>query len=116
VEGNVPERGAAVFICILRISKYMKNLSVENFNQPVVIALENLHKSKEGSILLNFKGKRFIIMNEEDFQGWYETAYLLSSLKNKKILKKSIEEPIERCKDLNGILKKLENKTNFLNG
>ena len=39
---------------------------------------------------------------------WCETGYLLSSSKNAEILQKSLEEPVDECRDLEDILIELE--------
>ncbi len=67
--------------------------------------LSNL-KIKKKVIVKN--GKRFVIIPEAKYRSLIETMYLLSSPKNKKRLKESLNEPIENCQEFNNIIDELE--------
>lgn len=59
--------------------------------------------------MLNLGGqKKFVILKEEDYRGWVETAYLFSSKKNAQVLQEALDEPLEKCKDLEDVLKDLD--------
>lgn len=86
----------------------METIFAKQLNQEVLDALNKLDKTKGQIVLINTDGEKFVILKEEDFQGWRETAYLLSSSKNAKVLKEALEEPLEECKNLEDILDELD--------
>ncbi len=86
----------------------METIFAKQLNREVLDALNKLDKTKGQIILINADGEKFVILKEEDFQGWRETAYLLSSSKNAKLLKEALEEPLEECKNLEDVLDELD--------
>jgi PHD/YefM family antitoxin component YafN of YafNO toxin-antitoxin module len=86
--------------------QFMLNISAQKLDQYIIKALNILGKEKEESILINLNGKKFVIIREEDFKSWNETSFLFSSKKNAEILKKSLKEPIDKCRDLDDIYDK----------
>ena len=90
-------------------AKFMITISSGQLNKTILDALDKLNKTEEESIIINSNGEKFVILKEKDYLSWYETAYLLSSLKNAEILKKALEEPLNECKDLEDVIKELGN-------
>ncbi len=86
----------------------MKVISAKQLNQEVLDALDELDKTGEEPILISSRGQKFVVMKEENYRGWRETAYLLSSLKNSEVLQKALEEPLDKCRDLEDVLKELD--------
>jgi len=86
----------------------MKPIFAEQLNKQVLNALDSLERSGKEPILINSRGQRFVVLKEKDYRGWRETAYLLSSSKNSKILQEAIAEPLEKCRDLKDVLNELE--------
>ncbi|MFH1562101.1 MAG: hypothetical protein ABIF11_01590 [Nitrospirota bacterium] len=86
----------------------MKAIFAEQLNNQVLNALDDLERSGKEPILMNSRGQRFVILKEEDYCGWRETAYLLSSSKNSKVLYEALAEPLEKCRDLKDVLNELE--------
>ncbi|MCL0065798.1 type II toxin-antitoxin system Phd/YefM family antitoxin [Dehalococcoidia bacterium] len=85
----------------------MKTIFAEQLGQEVRRALDDLAGKGEEPILLNSKGQRFVILKEEDYRGWIETAHLLSSPKNSQVLQEALTEPLDRCRDVKDILDEL---------
>ena len=73
----------------------MKTISAEQLTPEVLSALDELDRTGEEPILINSRGQKFVVLKEEDYRGWHETAYLLSSLKNSEVLQKGLEEPLD---------------------
>lgn len=86
----------------------MKTLSRKQLGTELVEALDELEKTKDESLLIDVHGNKFVVLKEEDYQGWRETAYLLSSSKNSKVLQKALEEPLEECTDLKDAINELD--------
>jgi len=86
----------------------MKTIFAEQLNKQVINVLDDLERSGKEPILINSRGQRFVVLKEEDYCGWRETAYLLSSSKNSKILQEALAEPFEKCRDLKDVLNELE--------
>ncbi|MFA4835721.1 MAG: hypothetical protein WC749_06625 [Dehalococcoidia bacterium] len=87
----------------------MKTIFAEQLSCEVLEALDDLAgKGADESILINLEGKRFVILKEEEYRGWLETAYLLSSAKNSQILQEALTEPLDKCRDLKDILNEME--------
>lgn len=86
----------------------MKTVTAKQLNQDVIETLNELDKTGEIAILVDIHGHKFVVLKEEDYKGWRETAYLLSSSKNSEILQKSLEEPLDKCKDLKNVLRELD--------
>jgi len=59
-------------------------------------------------LLINSHGHKFVVLKEDDYQGWSETTHLLSSAKNFNILQKALKESIEECTDLKDVINELE--------
>jgi len=70
--------------------------------------LDELTKTKEDTALVNSKGQKVVIVLEEEYRGWCETVYLLSSKKNAKVLKQAISQPLSECRDLKDVLNTLD--------
>lgn len=68
---------------------------------------KNMLKLEENVIIK--KGKRYILLPEKKYRSIVETLYLLSSPRNRKILKQSISQPVESCRDWEKVLHELEN-------
>ncbi len=83
----------------------MKTIFENQLNQEVIEALD---KTGQEPLFIELYGKKFVVLRAETYQGLCETAYLLSSSKNSEILQESLEEPLEKCKDLEDVLGELE--------
>ena len=51
-----------------------------------------MHAASDGPILIKRDAGSFVLMSEEEFEGWKETLYLLRSPANAKDLLKAIED------------------------
>lgn len=60
----------------------MKTISAEQLTPEVLDALDELDRTGEEPILMNSRGQKFVVLREEDYRGWHETAYLLSTASN----------------------------------
>lgn len=56
-------------------------------------------------VKLSVGKETFVVLREEDYKGWLETSYLLSSPENAKVLQEGLEAPLAQCKDLDDVLK-----------
>lgn len=83
----------------------MKTISANQLNQDV---LDKLDKTGEEALLVDSHGHKFVVLKEEDYLGWLETAYLFSSSKNSEILNKALDEPLDECKDYKDVLEELD--------
>jgi len=86
----------------------MREISARQLSQEVLDALDELGRTGEEPVLIDTRGQKFVIIREEDYRGWRETAYLLSSLKNSEVLQQALEEPLDTCRDLDDVLKELD--------
>jgi prevent-host-death family protein len=86
----------------------MKTIFAKQLTPEVLDALDALDRTGEEPILINSRGRKFVVLKEEDYRGWNETAYLLSSSENSEVLQKALEEPLDKCKDIKDVLKKLD--------
>lgn len=86
----------------------MITLSQKQLSGDFVNALDGL--SGHEALIIELKGKKFFVLKEEDYRGWHETAYLLSSSKNAQFLQKAIEEPLNECRDLKDVLRELDSQ------
>ena len=75
----------------------MKTISKKQLSREFLNALD---ESGEEPLLIDLPGQKFVVLKEEDYRGWCETAHLLSSSKNAKILQEALEEPLYECRDL----------------
>ena len=87
----------------------MKTLTKKQLNSDLIKALESLKKKSKEPILIDLEGQKFVVLNESDYRGWLETAYLLSSSKNATVLLDAMEQPVDQCRDLKDVLKELDN-------
>jgi len=78
----------------------MKTILKEQLTQEFIHALDELSRAAQESLLIDLHGKKFVVVKEKEYQGWLETAYLLSSSKNAEILKKALDEPPDECREL----------------
>ena len=85
----------------------MKTLIASELQAPVKQFLDEVTRYKETPLLVNSRGKKFVIIPEEDFRSWNETAYLLSSKKNVRVLKQALNQPLSECRDLKDVLNDL---------
>ena len=83
----------------------MRTIFENQLNQEII---EALNEEGQEPLLIELYGKKFVVLRAEEYQGWRETEYLLSSSKNSRILQKSLEEPLEKCKNLEDVLGELE--------
>ena len=83
----------------------MKTISKKQLSREFLNALD---ESGEEPLLIDLPGQKFVVLKEEDYRGWNETSYLLSSSKNAKILQDALEEPLDECRDLKDVLKELD--------
>ncbi|MGR3179162.1 MAG: type II toxin-antitoxin system Phd/YefM family antitoxin [Candidatus Anammoxibacter sp.] len=86
----------------------MKTLSAKQIGNDLVDALDELNKIEDESILIDLHGNKFVVLKEEDYQGWNETAYLLSSPKNSAILQNALKEPLDECTNLKDAINELD--------
>ena len=86
----------------------MTTIPEKQLSPELIDALEDLIKSENRPIKLNSGGQNFVLLKEQDYRGWIETAYLLSSKKNAKILQDALDEPLDECKDLKAVLNDLD--------
>lgn len=86
----------------------MKTISEKQLGSEFLDALEGLNKMEEESLLINLHGQKFVVLKEDDYRGWRETSYLLSSSKNSELLSEALEEPLGKCTDLKDVLKKMD--------
>jgi PHD/YefM family antitoxin component YafN of YafNO toxin-antitoxin module len=66
--------------------------------------LAPVDESGEAVVLVNSQGHRFVVMREEDYRGWRETQYLLSTSANARALREAREEPLGDSRDLTDVL------------
>lgn len=85
----------------------MKTITEKQINHTLLNALKGLSMEEE-LLQIDVNGQKFVVLKEEDYRGWRETAYLLSSSKNATVLQNAIQEPINECRDLKGVLNELE--------
>jgi len=85
----------------------MRTLVATDLQPQIKQFLDEVTGYKEVPLLVNSKGKKFVIIPEEDFRGWNETAYLLSSKKNVRVLKQALNQPLSECRDLKDVLNDL---------
>lgn len=86
----------------------MEMIFAEQLNKQVLHVLDDLERIEKEPILINSNGQRFVVLKEKDYCSWRETAYLLSSSKNSKILQKALAEPVEKCRNLKDVFNELE--------
>ncbi|MGR3220818.1 MAG: type II toxin-antitoxin system Phd/YefM family antitoxin [Candidatus Anammoxibacter sp.] len=86
----------------------MKTLSAKQIGNELVEALDELNKIDDESVLIDLHGNKFVVLKEEDYHGWSETAYLLSSSKNSEVLQNALKEPLEKCTDLKDAINELD--------
>ncbi|MBT9133035.1 MAG: hypothetical protein DDT33_01566 [Firmicutes bacterium] len=86
----------------------MKTIFPEQLSQEFLRALDDLAAEVVEEVVIDSKGQRFVILKEEDYRGWMETAHLLSSAKNVRILQEALNEPLDRCRDVKDILDEME--------
>jgi len=86
----------------------MKTIIEYQLGSELINALDELGKSDTETLFIHLHGQKFAVLREEDYRGWKETAYLLSSSKNAEILHQALNEPLDECKDLTDILNELD--------
>lgn len=86
----------------------MKTILANQLQPDILKFLDELTKTKEETALVNSKGQKFVMILEEEYRGWCETAYLLSSKKNAKVLKQAISQPLSECRNLKDVLNTLD--------
>ena len=86
----------------------MKTIAVRQLSQEVLDALDELDRTGEEPFLINSRGHKFVVLREEDYRGWRETAHLLYSSKNSEVLQKALEESLDECRDLKDVLEELD--------
>ena len=86
----------------------MRTISAQQLGQEVLDALDELHRTGEEPILVDSQGQKFVVVKEEDYRGWRETADLLSYLRNSEVLQQALEEPLDTCRDLDDVLDELD--------
>ena len=82
----------------------MRTISAQQLSQEVLDALDQLGRTGEEPVLVDSRGQKFVVVREEDYRGWRETAYLFSSLKNSEVLQQGLEEPLDTCRDLDDVV------------
>ena len=87
----------------------MKTILANQLQPEILKFLDELTKMKEETTFVNSKGQKFVMVREEEYRGWHETAYLLSSKKNAKVLKQAISQPLSECRDLKDVLNTMDN-------
>jgi PHD/YefM family antitoxin component YafN of YafNO toxin-antitoxin module len=87
----------------------MKTILANQLQPEILKFLDELTKMKEETTFVNSKGQKFVMVREEEYRGWRETAYLLSSKKNAKVLKQAISQPLSECRDLKDVLNTMDN-------
>jgi len=70
----------------------MTTVSYTDFRQNLARFLDKAEDDCEEIIVTRDKGRKAIVLSLEDFLSLQETAYLLSSAKNRKHLEKSLQE------------------------
>ena len=86
----------------------MKTILANQLPPTILKFLDELTKTKEETAIVNSKGHKFVMVREEEYRGWSETAYLLSSKKNVKVLKQAIAQPLSECRDLKDMLNTMD--------
>jgi len=86
----------------------MKTILANQLPPAILKFLDELTKTKEETAIVNSKGQKYVMVLEEEYRGWCETAYLLASKKNAKILKQAIAQPLSECRDLKDVLNTLD--------
>jgi PHD/YefM family antitoxin component YafN of YafNO toxin-antitoxin module len=81
-------------------------ISQQQLGGEFVNALDGL--TMQETLLIDLNGKKFVVLKEEDYQGWLETVYLLSSSKNAQVLQNAMEQPLSECRDLKDVLRELD--------
>lgn len=66
--------------------------------------LESVRQTGQSLALVNSSGHRFVVMPEEDYRGWQETNYLLSSSRNTRVLREARAEAPDRARNLQDVL------------
>jgi PHD/YefM family antitoxin component YafN of YafNO toxin-antitoxin module len=70
--------------------------------------LESIARTGKSLVLVNSTGHRLVVMTEEDYRGWQETHYLLSSAENARVLHEARAEPLENTRSLQDVLDGLD--------
>lgn len=70
----------------------MTTITYSNFRQHLAYFLNMAEVDCEEIVVTRGKGRKSIIVSFDDFQSLQETAYLLSSKKNRAHLQKSMQE------------------------
>lgn len=70
----------------------MTTITYTDFRQHLAQYLDRAEQDCEEIVITRPKGKRSIVLSLDDFLSLQETAYLLSSTKNRKHLAKSLRE------------------------
>jgi PHD/YefM family antitoxin component YafN of YafNO toxin-antitoxin module len=86
----------------------MKTILANQLNSEFINALNEI---RQDPLFIELSGKKFVVLKAEEYQEWRETAYLLSSSKNSEILRKSLEESADECRDLKDVLSELGSET-----
>ena len=85
----------------------MKTIAANQLNRTMRDALDELGRTEE-PILIDSPPQKFVVLKEEEYRGWRETAYLLSTPSNAQALQEALEEPLDRCEDLRDVLRELD--------
>ncbi|MDB4978877.1 MAG: prevent-host-death protein [Candidatus Peribacteria bacterium] len=70
----------------------MTTVSYSRFRQNLAHYLDKAEEDCEAVIITRDKGRKSIVVSYDDFRSLEETAYLLSSAKNRKHLDQSMKE------------------------
>lgn len=86
-------------------------LTENDMSPRILTVLHDIEESEEAVVLATAK-KKFVIVSEEEYNGWQETNYLLSSETNRKALQEAMSEKPTDGIELNDAIRKLESRSN----
>lgn len=70
----------------------MESITYSNFRKNLAASLDKVSKNHVAILITRQSGESAVVMSQEDFKSYEETAYLMSSVNNATRLNKAIEQ------------------------
>lgn len=70
----------------------MENMTYSDFRKNLAASLDKVEKDHVPILVTRQSGKSAVVMSQEDFKSYEETAYLMSSINNVNRLNQSIKQ------------------------
>lgn len=70
----------------------MESMTYSDFRKNLAASLDKINKDHVAILITRQSGKSAVIMSQEDFKSYEETAYLMSSINNASRLNQAIEQ------------------------